>query len=129
MLTISQAVLIFFIDVIVDYKEKSKLLKRKDKKMKNYITVTATVFLLTAGLVAGSIAGHSYHGYGMKMNEMSNIDSNNDNAITFDEFSAPTIERLKSGFKMLDTDNDDVISKKEWEEFLKVHGYEVSNKS
>ena len=58
---------------------------------------------------------------------MSEIDLNDDNKITFDEFSAPTLENLKSGFKMLDTNNDEMISKEEWEEFLKVHGYEVKS--
>ena len=78
--------------------------------------------ILVAGLVGGSIAGHNYHGYKMKMSEMSEVDSNNDGEITFDEFSAPTNEKLKSGFKMLDTNNDEVISKEEWKEFLRVHG-------
>ncbi len=63
--------------------------------------------ILIAGLVSGSIAGHYYHGNGMQMSEMSEIDSNEDGMITFDEFSAPTVERLKSGFDMLDTDNDE----------------------
>jgi Ca2+-binding EF-hand superfamily protein len=60
----------------------------------------------------------------MKMSEMSEIDSNNDGEITFDEFSAPTTEKLKGSFKMLDTNNDDVISQEEWDEFLRVHGFE-----
>ena len=60
----------------------------------------------------------------MKMSEMSEIDSNNDGEITFDEFSAPTTEKLKGSFKMLDTNDDDVISKEEWDEFLRVHGFE-----
>ena len=60
----------------------------------------------------------------MKMSEMSEIDSNNDGEITFDEFSAPTTEKLKGSFKMLDTNDDDVISQEEWDEFLRVHGFE-----
>ena len=60
----------------------------------------------------------------MKMSEMSEIDSNNDGDITFDEFSAPTTEKLKGSFKMLDTNDDDVISQEEWDEFLRVHGFE-----
>ena len=86
------------------------------------VSVLSSMFIV--GLVSTSIAGHNYHGYGMKMNEMSEIDSNNDGEITFDEFSAPTTEKLKSGFKMLDTNEDDVISKDEWDEFLRVHGFE-----
>ena len=78
--------------------------------------------IMVAVLVGGSIAGHNYHGYNIKMSEMSEVDSNNDGEITFDEFSAPTTEKLKSGFKMLDTNDDEVISKEEWKEFLRVHG-------
>ena len=85
--------------------------------------------ILIVGLVSSAIAGHNYHGYGMKMSEMSEIDSNNDGEITFDEFSAPTIEKLKSGFEMLDTNSDEVISKEEWDEFLRVHGFEKKSES
>jgi Ca2+-binding EF-hand superfamily protein len=80
--------------------------------------------MLIAGLVSTSFAGHNYHGYGMKMSEMSEMDRNNDGEITFDEFSAPATERLKSGFKMLDINNDDIISQEEWDEFLRAHGFE-----
>ena len=72
--------------------------------------------------MGGSIAGHNYHGYNMKISEMSEVDSSNDAEITFGEFSAPMTEKLKSGFKMLDTNNDEVISKEKWKEFLRVHG-------
>ncbi len=75
------------------------------------------------------MAGHSYHGYGMQMTEMSAIDSNEDDMITFEEFSAPTIERLKSGFGMLDSDNDGKINKEEWDEYLRVHGFDVGSES
>jgi Ca2+-binding EF-hand superfamily protein len=60
----------------------------------------------------------------MKMSEMSEMDRNNDGEITFDEFSAPATERLKSGFKMLDINNHDIISQEEWDEFLRAHGFE-----
>ena len=79
---------------------------------------------LSMTLASGTIAGHSYHGYGMKMSEMSDIDLNGDGDITFDEFSAPTVDKLKSGFRMLDTNSDEKISQEEWDEFLKVHGFE-----
>jgi Ca2+-binding EF-hand superfamily protein len=79
--------------------------------------------MLVVGIVSGSIAGHGYHGYSMKMSEMSEIDNNNDGEISFEEFSAPTTEKLKSGFMMLDSNNDEAISKDEWDEFLKVHGF------
>ena len=85
--------------------------------------------MMIAGLASGSMAGHNYHGYGMQMTEMSAIDSNDDGMITFDEFSAPTVERLKSGFDMLDTDNSGKIDQKEWDEYLKAHGFNVESES
>lgn len=85
--------------------------------------------ILVGTLVTGSIAGHNYHGYGMKMSEMSEIDSNEDGAVTFEEFSAPTFDKLKSGFNMLDTNGDEKISGEEWDEFLKVHGFEKRSNS
>ena len=54
----------------------------------------------------------------MQMSEMSAIDSDGNGTITFDEFSAPTVDRLKSGFDMLDTDNNGKIDQKEWDEYL-----------
>ena len=95
--------------------------------MKKIFIAPFFAVLLIAGLVSGTIAGHNYHGYGMKMNEMSDIDSNADGTITFDEFSAPTVEKLKSGFDMLDTNNDEKISSEEWDEFLRVHGIEKNS--
>ena len=92
-------------------------------------TMLSLSVILIVGLVSAAIAGHNYHGYGMKMSEMSEIDRNNDGEITFDEFSAPTTEKLKSGFEMLDTNSDEVISKEEWDEFLRVHGFEKKYES
>ena len=85
--------------------------------------------MMIAGLASGSIAGYNYHGSSMQMSEMSAIDSDGDGTITFDEFSAPTVDRLKSGFDMLDTDNDGKIDQKEWDEYLKVHGINVGSES
>ena len=90
--------------------------------MKKLIFVLLTVTLIT-GLATGSMDGHHYHGCSMKMSELSEIDSNQEATITFDEFSASQTENLKIGFRMLDTNNDELISKPEWDEFLKVHGY------
>ena len=91
--------------------------------MKNIKMTTMAVAVMIVGFVSLSFAGYGYHGYNMKMSEMSEVDSNNDGEITFEEFSAPTTEKLKSGFKMLDSNNDEAISKDEWDEFLKVHGF------
>ena len=90
--------------------------------MKNLLFVPFTVMLI-AGLATGSMAGHHYHGCSMNMSELSEIDSNQDGTITFDEFSASQTEKLKIGFKMLDANNDEVINEQEWNEFLEVHGF------
>ena len=92
--------------------------------MKKMLIHSVFSIMLIAGLVSISFAGHNYHGHGMKMSEMSEIDSNNDGEITFEEFSAPTTERLEESFKMLDANDDDVIGQEEWDDFLKVHGFE-----
>ena len=96
--------------------------------MKKIQITTLAVAILIIGFVSWSFAGHYYHGYNMKMSEMSEIDSNNDGEISFEEFSAPTTEKLKSGFSMLDANNDEVISKDEWDEFLNVHGFKQGSK-
>jgi hypothetical protein len=48
--------------------------------------------MMIAALSTVSMAGHNYHEYSMKMSEMSEMDRNGDGTITFDEFSAPTLD-------------------------------------
>ncbi len=91
-------------------------------KMKLLILTFSAAVLLFGGFFSSSIAGHHYHGCGY-MTDMSKIDTNKDGMLTFDEFSATETERLKSAYRMLDTNKDEVISKEEWNEFLKVHGF------
>ena len=93
--------------------------------MKKIIFLTLLSLFFVGGVVGISIAGYGYHGkhgYGYGMQDMSSLDGNGDSQISFDEFSAPQMDRLKSAFNMLDTDKDGVISKAEYDEFLKVHG-------
>jgi Ca2+-binding EF-hand superfamily protein len=97
--------------------------------MKKITLSPLLAIMLIAGLASGSSAGHYYHGNNMQMSEMSAIDGNGNGMITFDEFSAPTVERLRSGFDMLDTNNDGMINKEEWDEYLKVHGFDVDSES
>ena len=97
--------------------------------MRKLLSFLLFAIVMIAGLASGSMAGHSYHGYGMQMSEMSEMDSNEDGMITFDEFSAPTVDRLKSGFDILDSDNDGKINKNEWDEYLKVHGFDLGSES
>jgi Ca2+-binding EF-hand superfamily protein len=44
--------------------------------------------------------------------------------VTFEEYSAEKIERLRNGFEMIDTDKDGVISEDEWNALREVHGVE-----
>ena len=97
--------------------------------MNKLLLTSILVIMMVVGLAVVSMAGHHYYGYNMQMSEMSAIDSDGDGAITFDEFSAPTVDRLKSGFDMLDTDNNGKIDQKEWDEYLKVHGFNVGSES
>ena len=43
--------------------------------MKKILIQSIFAVILIAVFVSTSIAGHNYHGYGMKMSEMSEIDS------------------------------------------------------
>ena len=93
--------------------------------MRKIMNITSISLLFFVGTVGISLAGYGYHenyGYVSMMHGMSSLDGNNDSQITFEEFSAPQMDRLKSAFNMLDSDKDGVISKTEYDEFLKVHG-------
>jgi len=91
--------------------------------MKKLLICTVVVMFLVGGAVNVLIADSGYHGSWSGMGDRSKLDVDADDKITFEEFSAPQMDRLKSAFNMLDTDNDGVISKAEYDEFLKVHGY------
>jgi Ca2+-binding EF-hand superfamily protein len=84
--------------------------------------------LLTVILVFGislAFAGYGYHHKGMMTSwDMSAVDTNKDSQLTFEEYSAKQIEHMRAGFDMIDTDKDGVISEKEWNALLKVHGVE-----
>ena len=89
-------------------------------------------------LIASSavLAGHHYNGHGSKgmghdcmwsswdMNEM---DANQDQSLTFEEYSNRFTEKLRMGFDMIDTDKDGTISAEEWNAFLTVHGVKTSS--
>ena len=96
--------------------------------MKKLMIIGMMSILLLAGSISGAMAGHHYHGCGY-MRNMTDMDSNEDGLITFDEYSAPYMEKHRSAFKMLDTNNDDLIDNEEWDKFLEMHGYGESSKS
>ena len=81
-----------------------------------FIIVVATPF---------AFAAHHYHGcgHGGGMSwDMSDRDTNGDGILSFEEFSAPQLEMMRSGYDMIDTDKNGTISVDEWNTFLKVHG-------
>ena len=96
--------------------------------MRRLIIISTVGIMLFAGLLNSSIAGHHYHGCSY-MGDMSAMDSNQDGLITFDEFSAPHMEKYKRAFDMLDADNDEVISKEEMDDFNKIHGFDKNLES
>jgi Ca2+-binding EF-hand superfamily protein len=86
------------------------------------MSLLSVVFFFGASL---ALAGYGYHHKGMMSSwDMSTIDRNQDNQLTFEEYSAQQVENLRSGFEMIDTDKDGVVSEAEWNAFLKVHGVE-----
>lgn len=65
---------------------------------------------------------HGSNGHMMGNWDMTALDTNADGVLTFEEFSAPNVEKWRSGFKMIDTSGDGAISNEEWRAFLDVHG-------
>ncbi|CAB1077735.1 hypothetical protein D1AOALGA4SA_5514 [Olavius algarvensis Delta 1 endosymbiont] len=92
--------------------------------MKKLFILTLASAVVIAGFLGISSAGHYYHGHsGMKMSELSEMDTDNDGVISFEEFSAPHMERYKNAFDMLDSSQNGEIDQVEWTNFLEVHGY------
>jgi len=87
------------------------------------MTITILVFFFGISL---SMAGYGYHHKEglMRSWDMRVVDTNQDNQLTFEEYSAEQIEHLRTGFDMIDTDQNGVISEDEWNALLKVHGVE-----
>jgi hypothetical protein len=88
----------------------------------NRLTLILLVTLLS--LPALAIAGHHYGCHYGKMNNwnMTELDTDGDGRLSFEEFIAPRVERWQSGFDGIDTDRDGLISEEEWVAFLEMHG-------
>ena len=54
--------------------------------------------------------------------DISDMDTNNDGVVSFNEYSDFHSEQLRWSFNALDADNDGSISASEWDIFLKMHG-------
>ncbi len=92
------------------------------------IMVISATFIF--GMVGLLVAGHHYHGCsGMKMSDLSTMDTDNDGFINVDEFTEPHMDKYKGWFKMLDTNEDGFLSQEEWDEFRRVHGYGEKSES
>ena len=92
----------------------------------NRFAAVMLVLMMTGATLA--FAGYSDHHGGMMSSwDMDAVDANNDNQLSFDEYSAKQIEHLRAGFDMIDTDKNGVISEAEWKALLKVHGVEYDS--
>ena len=75
---------------------------------------------LFIGAVTSVNAGH--HSYSMFGSDISQMDTNKDGMVSFEEYSDFHTEQMKWSFNALDVDNDGSISTDEWNTFLKMHG-------
>lgn len=65
---------------------------------------------------------HGCHYGKMSSWNMTELDTDGDGRLSFEEFVAPRTERWKAGFDGIDTDQDGLISEEEWSVFLDMHG-------
>ena len=79
-----------------------------------------SAFALFIGALTTANAGHP--GHSMFSADISQMDTNNDGMVSFEEYSAFHTEQMRWSFNALDIDNDGSISADEWETFLKMHG-------
>ena len=84
-------------------------------------TIAAAVLFLASSF---SWAGHHYKGHGGMMPswDMNEMDTNQDRALSFEEYRGSQTKQLRAGFDMIDSNNEGVISEDEWNTFLNVHG-------
>jgi hypothetical protein len=88
--------------------------------LRNIVIFTAALALIVPAL---GIASHHYHGYGCKMGSwnMSDLDTNNDAELTFEEFIGPQTKKWRAGYEMIDTNADGIVDQDEWKVFLEIH--------
>jgi len=86
-----------------------------------YTLITLLSVLLVASI---SFAGYHYDGHGCMMStwDMTEMDSNQDNMLSLEEYSDGYQESLKKSFTMIDSNQDGMIDEDEWAKILEVHG-------
>lgn len=79
------------------------------------------ILLLVSTMAIPTITLAGYHnGGGDYMGQswnMTDLDTDGNGRLTFDEFTSPSMEKWQSGFDMIDTDGSDDISVEEWKVF------------
>ena len=91
--------------------------------MNKKMFATALV-ILALTLPSLTLAGHHYGGHG-DMNmvwDMTTLDTDSNEILTFEEFTAPNVAKWRSGFDMIDTNGDGEVGVDEWNAFTEVHG-------
>ena len=90
----------------------------------NKKTASLTVFLFMVFAAAAIAFAGMYggHGHGMFSTNIGDMDTNQDNQVTFEEYRDYHARDLQAAFDMLDANNDGFIDGAEWDQFLKVHG-------
>jgi len=82
------------------------------------------VTLISAILIASvSFAGYHYnHGCMMSTWDMTEMDTNQDSMLSFEEYSDSHQESLSESFNIIDTNQDGVVDKDEWTKIREIHG-------
>jgi hypothetical protein len=82
------------------------------------------VFLVGLALPLSALAGNHYHGHGCMLIswDMTDMDRNGDGELSFEEYVAPSVEKQRSGFDMIDADKSGYIDLEEWRVLLEAHG-------
>jgi hypothetical protein len=92
----------------------------------NNVKYTYTIMMLLSALLISSIsfAGYHYGGQGCMMStwDMTEMDSNQDNMLSLEEYSDRYRKSLSKSFNMIDINQDGMVDEGEWTTILEVHG-------